>query len=200
MLAISEEFLSYQGEGTLTGTRMYFIRTQGCGVGCYFCDTKYTWKKEDAVVKEKDIAKRAKDSRCDIACITGGEPAEQNLEKLIDCLHDQGLAVQIETSGMYYFDWMKKIDHVVVSPKDLFAKKGIKADDRIMDIAEEYKCVVTKESDIDYYVNKLKNWEGGYKIFQPVDSSPEIAQLILEKEGINEWLLMCQQQAVLKLR
>ena len=52
MLAINEEFYSVQGEGANTGVLQYFVRTQGCAVGCYFCDTKYTWKASEATVKE----------------------------------------------------------------------------------------------------------------------------------------------------
>lgn len=201
MLAISEEFESYQGEGTLTGTRMYFVRTQGCGVGCYFCDTKYTWKEEDAVTKEEDIVARAKATGVKWVCITGGEPLEQDLTLLVKLLHGEGLLTQIETSGMYYHEVLNNIDHVVVSPKDLFAKKGIEPNDLITEHADEVKCVITKQSDIDYYINKYKDFSGT-KIFQPVDSKPEIANLVqdMKAKEVGDWLLMSQQQKVLKLQ
>ncbi len=40
---INEFFCSIQGEAFYTGTPSFFIRFQGCPVGCNFCDTKYTW-------------------------------------------------------------------------------------------------------------------------------------------------------------
>lgn len=40
---ISEMFYTIQGEATFTGMPSLFIRTQGCDVGCGFCDTKFTW-------------------------------------------------------------------------------------------------------------------------------------------------------------
>lgn len=43
MLNISEVFDTIQGEAAFTGTPSWFIRLQGCDVGCPFCDTKYTW-------------------------------------------------------------------------------------------------------------------------------------------------------------
>lgn len=43
MLNISEVFDTIQGEAAYTGTPSWFIRLQGCDVGCPFCDTKYTW-------------------------------------------------------------------------------------------------------------------------------------------------------------
>lgn len=200
MLAISEEFDSYQGEGTLSGTRMYFVRTQGCAVGCHFCDTKFTWKKEDQTTHEEEIVKRAVESGCSWVCITGGEPLEQNIVPLIDLLHKAGLLVQIETSGMYIdHDALALIDHVVVSPKDLFSKK-IPADE-VTRYADEVKCVITKDEDIDYYLNKYSKFVGT-RILQPVDSNPEVAQLVLNRpaKAIQKWLLMTQQQKVLNLR
>ena len=46
MLKVSEVFDTIQGEATYTGTPSWFIRLQGCDVGCPFCDTKYTWSFE----------------------------------------------------------------------------------------------------------------------------------------------------------
>lgn len=43
-MLITEMFHTIQGEATFTGTPSLFIRTQGCDVGCSFCDTKFTWK------------------------------------------------------------------------------------------------------------------------------------------------------------
>lgn len=198
MLAIAEEFDSYQGEGTLSGTRMYFVRTQGCAVGCHFCDTKFTWKKEDQTTKEEDIVARAVASGCCWVCITGGEPLEQDIMKLIGLLHAKGLLVQIETSGMYFNEALAILDHIVVSPKDLFSKKD-PVD--ITKYADEVKCVITKNEDIDYYMKKYEKFIGT-KIFQPVDSNPEIAQLVLNRPAneVKQWLLMTQQQKVLNLR
>jgi organic radical activating enzyme len=102
--AINEEFLSIQGEGMHTGVVQYFIRLQGCQVGCYFCDTKYTWRPEkdyDKFVRMADIVKRARKSKASWVCITGGEPFEQDLRPLIHKLRLEGLSIHIETSGQY---------------------------------------------------------------------------------------------------
>lgn len=40
---VAEVFDTIQGEATFTGTPSWFVRLQGCDVGCPFCDTKYTW-------------------------------------------------------------------------------------------------------------------------------------------------------------
>ena len=40
-LRISEIFFSIQGESTLAGLPCIFIRLQGCGLRCSWCDTQY---------------------------------------------------------------------------------------------------------------------------------------------------------------
>lgn len=47
ILNTAEVFDTIQGEAVYTGTPSWFIRLQGCDVGCAFCDTKYTWSFAD---------------------------------------------------------------------------------------------------------------------------------------------------------
>ena len=197
MLAINEEFYSVQGEGKNTGVLQYFVRTQGCAVGCYFCDTKYTWKESDATVKEEDIVKRAKQHNAKWVCITGGEPLEQDLTKLVTLLKQNGIKTQLETSGMYYSPIVKEMDWVCCSPKMLYSKK--KYDDRITDDTHEVKCVVTDEKELKFYVGYFIHFEG-VKTFQPVDSDiAKISKMIL-KHNLTDWNIMLQQHKVLELR
>jgi len=197
MLAINEEFLSVQGEGKNTGVLQYFIRTQGCAVGCYFCDTKYTWRPEDAITKEVDIVKRVVESGAEWACITGGEPLEQDITRLVDMLKHRGIKTQIETSGMYYSDVVKKIDWVCCSPKMLYSK--MKFEDSILEHTHEVKCVVTNEEDLVYYKNFFKSFKG-VKTLQPVDSDiKKMADMIISHK-LTDWNLMIQQHKILELR
>ena len=197
MLAINEEFLSVQGEGKNTGVLQYFVRSQGCAVGCYFCDTKYTWRPQDAITKEADIVKRVEQSGAEWVCITGGEPLEQDLSKLVIMLKHRGINIQIETSGMYYDPIVKKMDWVCCSPKMLYSKK--KYDDRITDDTHEVKCVVTDEKELKFYVGYFIHFKG-VKTFQPVDSDiAKISKMIL-KHNLTDWNIMLQQHKVLELR
>src|SRR4029078_11851126 len=118
---INEEFFYIQGEGIHTGVPMYFVRLQGCDVGCYFCDTKYTWQDKKPDIDEEDICKRAVETGTHWVCITGGEPYEQDLRKLVWTAQWHQLKTQVETSGGapwkdYHLDW------ITLSPKDLFTK------------------------------------------------------------------------------
>lgn len=201
MLAINEEFYSIQGEGLHTGLPMYFIRLQGCGVGCYFCDTKYTWRNTSPNIPEEDIIIRAKKYNAEWVCITGGEPMEQDISELLAQAIKAGLKTHIETSGSVWQEVPAKT-WICLSPKDLFAKKGHETDARYKKRANEIKCVVTKEQDIDYYLlNYYKPGEYGPLIFQPVDNNPGITDLVLQRiSDVPEARCMIQCHKVMELR
>lgn len=191
-----------QGEGLHTGIPMYFIRLQGCEVGCYFCDTKYTWRKTtkpEQMQHERDIAERAFDSGTKWACITGGEPYEQELESLANQLHRLGMNVQVETSGTVWQDL--ELDWITLSPKDLFSKK--KTLDYFGVDANEIKCVVTKDSDVDYYLDTYGIFCNDAKpiIFQLVDNDTSLIPMVLEKiRGFSDVRIMIQQHKLMDLR
>jgi 7-carboxy-7-deazaguanine synthase len=44
-IAINEVFSSIQGEGRFAGHPAIFVRMQGCGTECKFCDTKQSWSR-----------------------------------------------------------------------------------------------------------------------------------------------------------
>lgn len=202
MLAINEEFYSIQGEGLHTGVPMYFVRLQGCSVGCYFCDTKYTWKPWHAEVDEAKIVKRAIESKAEWMCITGGEPYEQDIHRLLKLAYESKLKTHIETSGAFPLkddipDWL------CLSPKDLFSKKKTLPEYKVH--ANEIKVVVTKPDDLDYYLQHYyPTMDGTFFIIQPVDSKVEDKRLlnyIFEKTaGFNNIRVMIQQHKVLHVR
>ena len=46
-MRIAEIYKSIQGEGRLTGAASVFVRTSGCNLRCWFCDTPYaSWQPE----------------------------------------------------------------------------------------------------------------------------------------------------------
>jgi 7-carboxy-7-deazaguanine synthase len=137
---INEQFFSIQGEGHFTGTPSWFIRLQGCAVGCPWCDSKSTWESTGPVIKLGDILRGLPyDARHVV--ITGGEPFEQNIRRLLTCLWNEGRSVQIETSGCYDVygpGW------ITVSPKFFkpLSTQALKA-------ANEIKQVVAHKTDIE---------------------------------------------------
>lgn len=207
MLAINEEFYSIQGEGMHTGIPMYFVRLQGCEVGCYFCDTKYTWRKNlrpEAYIPEDVIARRAFYSCVKWMCITGGEPYEQPLFDLVAAAHKHKMYCCVETSGTESQPNVP-MDWITLSPKDLFSKKKTLPEFKLH--ASEIKCVVTKKEDLDYYVKEYYPAAQEHNIpfiIQPVDNDPELVPMILEeyaRRGMNgNSRIMLQTHKFMKVR
>ena len=216
---LNEEFFSIQGEGLHTGIPMYFVRLQGCGVGCYFCDEKKTWPVSpmnrgliDGDVLVTDVVKRAALSGATWMCITGGEPYEQPLETLVRGASWMNMKIHIETSGEpgTWQDLGKWLDWMTLSPKDLFGNFGggrRQPDKHFIERANEIKCVVTKARDIDYYIkNYSPQITGKPLIFQPVDNNPEVTRVIASVMQEKAWSLennirlMLQQHKITGLR
>lgn len=117
-LPINELFYSIQGEGKLAGMPSVFVRTSGCNLRCWFCDSYYTswepthaWMEIDAIVDEVETHEQA-----DHVVITGGEPMiHDEIEPLIERLADAGYHITVETNGTIYRD--VPIDLASISPK-----------------------------------------------------------------------------------
>ncbi len=115
-------FLTIQGEGTMTGQPMIFVRLAGCSVGCVLCDTDY---KVFERVESLEIVNRIKESASltysKEVWITGGEPVDHDLEELVSAMKDAGFFVSIATSGHKSVPDRLKYWHgcrVCVSPHD----------------------------------------------------------------------------------
>lgn len=104
---VSELFSTIQGEGPSLGHPAFFIRLQGCDIGCDRCDTKYTWKYGDGpgvqILTEDQIYCKMLEHvfRGALVVITGGEPTDQDLGDLINLLCKNGYDVEIETAGKH---------------------------------------------------------------------------------------------------
>src|SRR5690606_37742531 len=100
-IRIAETFTSLQGEGRLTGTRSFFIRTSGCNLRCWFCDTPYaSWQPEGEMQSVDALVTAAIESGCQHIVLTGGEPLlPEASAELVRCLRAAALHVTIETAG-----------------------------------------------------------------------------------------------------
>ena len=116
-LPINELFTSLQGEGTLAGVPSTFVRTSGCNLRCWFCDSYHTsweptgaWHTVDAIVS----AVESRDP--DHVVLTGGEPLihDASLDLLRE-LTARGYHTTVETNGTVVPD--APVDLVSVSPK-----------------------------------------------------------------------------------
>lgn len=132
--AVKEIYYTLQGEGAQTGRPAVFLRFAGCNLWsgreedraqatCKFCDTDFVGTDGEVGGKyraAKDLADavafvwRGEGVRRFVVC-TGGEPALQLDEDLIEALHGRGFEVAIETNGTILLP--EGLDWVCVSPK-----------------------------------------------------------------------------------
>lgn len=110
--AVNEIFYSLQGEGYYTGTPAVFLRFSGCNLRCDFCDTDHSASRPMTALEIAD-AIEAHPSRHLV--VTGGEPALQLDDDLVDLLHSRGWYIQVETNGTTPLP--VAVDWVTCSPK-----------------------------------------------------------------------------------
>jgi 7-carboxy-7-deazaguanine synthase len=117
LIRISEIFQSVQGEGFLTGTPSIFVRTSGCNLRCWFCDTRYaSWEPEGDTHSIEDILHKVDAFRGEHVVITGGEPMIfEALGELCKELKQRGKHITIETAGT--LDGQVDCDLWSISPK-----------------------------------------------------------------------------------
>ena len=116
-LPINELFCSLQGEGRLAGTPSVFVRTSGCNLRCWFCDSYHTsWEPDHAWMTLDEIVDAVEDYDADHVVLTGGEPLmHEESVTLLESLAEAGYHITVETNGTIYRD--APIDLASVSPK-----------------------------------------------------------------------------------
>ncbi|MFC6797980.1 MULTISPECIES: 7-carboxy-7-deazaguanine synthase QueE [unclassified Haladaptatus] len=117
-LPINELFYSLQGEGVLAGVPSVFVRTSGCNLRCWFCDSYHTsWEPKHAWMTVDDIvAAVAEYEQAEHVVLTGGEPLiHDDSVALLERLADASYHTTVETNGTIFRD--APIDLASVSPK-----------------------------------------------------------------------------------
>ncbi|MDL0118548.1 7-carboxy-7-deazaguanine synthase QueE [Halobacterium salinarum] len=117
-LPVNELFYSLQGEGKLTGTPSVFIRTSGCNLRCWFCDSYHTsWEPTHATMSVDEIVEEVQShADADHVVLTGGEPLiHDEAVTLLERLDDLGYHTTVETNGTIHRD--APIDLASISPK-----------------------------------------------------------------------------------
>ncbi len=133
-LRICEIYASLQGEGLLTGTPSIFVRTSGCNLRCWFCDTPFaSWNPEGEFLQIAEISHRIsqrikqaiatqgethsdQQPKIKHVVLTGGEPMIYAcLPELTSDIRQAGLHLTIETAGTVWRDL--ECDLWSISPK-----------------------------------------------------------------------------------
>uniref|UniRef100_UPI001F1FA758 7-carboxy-7-deazaguanine synthase QueE n=1 Tax=Paraburkholderia adhaesiva TaxID=2883244 RepID=UPI001F1FA758 len=215
---VNETFESLQGEGSFTGTPAVFIRLQGCDVGCPWCDTKHTWRRDiDAMVSMEvinaktgeavetwtwfdlqSVARIVGSTRARHVVITGGEPCQFDLRPLIALLEAQGCRVQVETSGTYA-PQVSPTTFLTVSPK-WHMPGGRAVLDAALSRADEFKVPVGRQADIDRARDRLAPFDGVALWLQPLSQSPTATALCIEAAQRYGWRVSLQTHKFISIR
>lgn len=200
---VNEAFYTVQGEGANTGKPAFFIRLQGCPVGCGWCDTKTSWnlnrfefgityRMRSAIQMADEALRHA--SR--LMVLTGGEPLIHDCDPLIETFLIRDFMVQIETSGCFPLPMLRKNLYITVSPKfDMPGNFPVLEETLIG--ADEIKMPVGKQADIDKLTEALKPIKDkGYRLpaifLQPLSQSKKATALCVEAAKQHDYRLSMQ--------
>ncbi len=116
-MKVAEIYKSIQGEGLLTGVTSVFVRTSGCNLRCWFCDTPWaSWEPEGRDYSVDDILAGIEEWDASHAVLTGGEPMLfAELIPLTERLRGRRVHVTVETAGTLYLP--VHCDLMSISPK-----------------------------------------------------------------------------------
>jgi 7-carboxy-7-deazaguanine synthase len=177
-LPINELFYSLQGEGRLAGVPTVFVRTSGCNLRCWFCDSYHTswepthaWMDVDEIVAEVESHDQA-----DHVVLTGGEPMlHDESADLLDRLGEAGYHTTVETNGTIYRD--AHIDLASISPKLASSTPTAERDPQgDGEWAERHE---TQRIDVDALARLVDQYDSQLKfVVTGPDDMPEIEQLV----------------------
>ena len=172
-MRITEIFHSIQGEGTLMGLPMLFVRTNRCNLRCRWCDSVYTFAGGEEYPMEK-IREIVKDSPEEWVCFTGGEPLIQSdALDFVRMVLDSGRKVLIETSGSrpikdFTFSDNVVIDMDIKTPSSGEEKSLLIENLKFLRPVDYVKFVISDDNDYRYAVDFLsRHGKELTAIFQP---------------------------------
>jgi 7-carboxy-7-deazaguanine synthase len=179
IVRIAEVYPSLQGEGQHTGTPSAFVRTTGCNLRCWFCDTPFTsWQPEGRNVVIADLVRQVREFGVEHVVLTGGEPLLQpDCVPFCAALLADGHYVTMETAGTVFRS--APVSLMSISPKlansaparvgTLDAARWQKRHERTRTNREvisrliestpyQFKFVVDQPSDLREIVDYLAEW------------------------------------------
>lgn len=191
---VSEVFSSIQGEGKYTGYPTTFIRTYGCNLDCFWCDTRYSCiGMRRKIMKIDKLMSLVSKFRNYHVCITGGEPFLQKdeVQYLIQNLHAKGkYFITIETNGSISFvDDLRRSDvSYCIDIKCPSSKmQGSTCFDNLEFLKpwDELKFVIADRTDFDYAMHIINK----YPVCSQIILSPVFIGKLSSMTNLASWLL-----------
>lgn len=118
-----------EGEGSLAGMQTFFLRFGLCDYKCTRCDSMHavdprlvkagaTYMTQIEIAQKLvEYAQSVNASHIKNVTFSGGNPAIHDLMELVTVLKESGWKIYVETQGTKHPEWLKRVDHIVVSPK-----------------------------------------------------------------------------------
>ncbi len=209
LIRICEIYASNQGEGLLTGTPSVFLRTSGCNLRCWFCDTPFaSWKPEGPHLFIDEILANALAFNVQHIVITGGEPMiHRPLVQLCQALREHEKHITIETAGTVYQSL--ECDLISISPKLASSAPSVEAAGswhsthqarrERLDVVK--KLIAEHDYQLKFVVDSPNDANEVLRYFEQFDEEVERSRVLLMPQGVDreslqkqeEWLLpWCQ--------
>jgi 7-carboxy-7-deazaguanine synthase len=207
MFNIIEKFLSIDGEGPSAGELATFIRFQGCNLRCSWCDTTYSWEKNNIseVLSTDQIYNYIKENGATNVTLTGGEPLiQENINELLNKLNcDNNLKVHIETNGAIDISLFKNkycnISYIVdfKLPSSKMTDKMNLNNLKVVGKNDVYKFVVGSYEDLKRAYEIIKEYNLTSKClvyFSPVSGNIDMQEIVafMKENKLNNARLQVQ--------
>jgi 7-carboxy-7-deazaguanine synthase len=185
-MKVCEIFASIQGESSLIGIPMVFIRLTGCNLRCTYCDTKYAYT-EGQEMSIKKIINTVKNFRLKFVEITGGEPLLQTeVYELMDELV-KNYNVLLETNGSLSIEKVNSKIKVIMdikTPGSGMSDKNYLENLNFLKKKDEVKFVLTDRNDYDWAKDFIKKNNINVReiLFSPAFGS-------LNPQDLARWIL-----------
>lgn len=195
MIRVAEIFgPTIQGEGVVAGLQVMFIRLQGCDGNCIWCDTKESWPvgKDSSVMTYIQIVEELvlKSLNTKHVVITGGNPALQDLQNLIELLHLNQYTVHLETQGTLFPYWMKNVDLVTISPKPPSSGQVYDVDNLSRNLYRGWilKTPIANEEDYQWWKDNILPLDS-IQYLSVVNANPHVGFSIEQVLNTYKWLV-----------
>lgn len=172
-MLITETFHSIQGEGTMTGVPMFFIRTNRCNLRCTWCDSTYTFT-GGTEVQLGDLVASSLEAWEKWICFTGGEPLlQRDALEFVSQVTANGKKVLIETGGSLPISEYTSFKGTVIDMDVKTPSSGEHGSIRLDNLRhlrehDYIKFVISDSEDYNYAISFMKDNEyRGAAIFQP---------------------------------